>query len=530
MEVPLILTQFLDRAVKLYGEKEAIINDDRVFTYHELNERVNQLSRGLKRLGVKKGDRVAYLAPNSVEMLEGFYGVFQLGAVMVPLNIRLKPEDYLFILNHSESKVLFVDQDLYELIKPIKDQLETVEEIIVHYHNGSCEERNYDEFLLAHSAEAFEREYLEETDVCSLLYTSGTTGNPKGVMLTHRNNYLHALTSMHHLRVTDEDVLAHVLPMFHVNGWGSPFYYTANGATQVCLRKASAEKIAEAIDKHGVTVMHMAPTVLNSLLQHYEKHTPDFNQDIRVVIAGSAPPPSFVTRVEKELGWEFIQVYGMTESTPLTTISRIRSHFQELPQDEQHRIKAKSGVEMIGTEVKVVNELGEEVAWNGKEVGELVVRGNGVMKGYWKNEEATKEAIRDGWLYTGDMANVDEYGNIEIVDRKKDVIISGGENISSIEVEGALYDHPAVLEAAVIAVPHEKWGETPHAYVVLRSREEVSEEALIQFSREKLAHFKAITSVTFVEELPKTASGKIQKVQLRNQYWESAGKSGRFVN
>lgn len=530
MEVPLILTQFLDRAVKLYGDKKAIINDDRVYTYRELNERVNQLSRGLSELGVTKGDKVAYLAPNTVEMLEGFYGVFQLGAVMVPLNIRLTSEDYLYILNHSESKILFIDQELYHLIAPIKDQLDTVVDIIVHYHDGSCDERDYDEFLRSYSNREFEREYVEETDICSLLYTSGTTGNPKGVMLTHRNNYLHALTSMHHLRVDDEDVLAHVLPMFHVNGWGSPFYYTANGATQVCLRKASSESIVEAIERHGVTVMHMAPTVLNSLLQYYENNTPIFNQNIRVVIAGSAPPPSFVTRVEEELGWEFIQVYGMTESTPLTTISTIRSHFQDLPQEEQYRIKAKSGVQMIGTEVRVVNELGEEVAWNAKEVGELIVRGNGVMKGYWKNEEATRETIRDGWLYTGDMANVDEEGNIEIIDRKKDVIISGGENISSIEVEGALYEHPMVLEAAVIAVPHEKWGETPHAFVVSREGAEVTEEELIQFSRAKLAHFKAITGVTFVDELPKTASGKIQKVRLRHDYWESVGKSGRFVN
>ncbi|WP_404331175.1 long-chain-fatty-acid--CoA ligase [Mesobacillus maritimus] len=530
MDVPLLLTQFLDRAVSLYGEKKAIICDDREFTYRELNARVNCLSDGLRNLGVRKGDRIAYLAPNTVEMLEGFYGVFQLGAIMVPLNIRLKPDDYLFILNHSESKILFVDQELYHLISPIKDKLETVEKIIVHYHDGVCGEAGYDNWLNTHSAKPFDREDIDEQDICSLLYTSGTTGNPKGVMLTHRNNYLHALSSMHHLRVSDEDVLVHVLPMFHVNGWGSPFYYTANGATQVCLRKSSPEAIFNAIEKQGVTIMHMAPTVLNSLLQYYEKNVPEFSQSIRVVIAGSAPPPAFVTRVEKELGWEFIQVYGMTESSPLSLVSTIRSHLKELPLSEQYRMKAKAGVQMIGSEVKVLNDLGTEVSHNGKEIGEVVVRSNGVMKGYWKNDEATMQAIQAGWLHTGDMANVDEFGNIEIVDRKKDVIISGGENISSIEVEGALYEHPSVLEAAVIAVPHEKWGETPHAYVVVREGKTVTEQELIQFSREKLAHFKAITGVSFVKELPKTASGKIQKVQLRNEYWESVGKSGRFVN
>lgn len=530
MNVPLIISQFLDRAVSLYGNKKAIFADDRVFTYEELNARVNQLSYGLRASGIQKGDRIAYLAPNSVEMLEGFYGVFQLGGIMVPLNIRLKPEDYLFILNHSESKILFVDQDLYHLILPVKDQLKTVEKIIVHYKEEDTEETDYDSWLSSQDSSPYQREVLDENDVCSLLYTSGTTGNPKGVMLTHRNNYLHALSTMHHLRVSDQDVLLHVLPMFHVNGWGSPFYYTANGASQVCLRKATPEKIFDALQEHKVSVMHMAPTVLNSLMQHYEQFVPSVEQDVRVVIAGSAPPPAFVTRVEKELGWEFIQVYGMTESSPLSTVSTIRSHLQELPLNQQYRMKAKAGHQMIGCEVKVINEHGEEVAQNGIEIGEVIVRSNGVMKGYWKNEEATMEAIRDGWLHTGDMANVDEYGNIDIVDRKKDIIISGGENISSIEIEGALYEHPAILEAAVIAVPHEKWGETPHAFVVLRNGKTLTEQEIISFTREKLAHFKAVTGVTFVEELPKTASGKIQKIHLRNNYWESKGKTGRFVN
>ncbi|MBS2770546.1 long-chain-fatty-acid--CoA ligase [Anoxybacillus rupiensis] len=530
MKVPLLLTQFLDRAVSLYGDKIGVIDEGKELTYRELNDRVNQLSHGLRDLGVKKGDRVAYLAPNTLEMLEGFYGVFQLGAVMVPLNIRLKPDDYLFILNHSESKVLFVDQELYHLILPIKDKLETIEAIIVHGKNPETNEIAYDEWLTQFTSAPFQRPDIDEDDVCSLLYTSGTTGNPKGVMLTHRNNYLHALITMHHLRVSDRDNYLHVLPMFHVNGWGSPFYYTANGATHICLRKAAPELIFEYIQKYQVNVMHMAPTVLNSLLQYYEQHVPIMEHPVRVVIAGSAPPPAFVTRVEKELGWEFIQVYGMTESSPLSTVSTIRSHLSDLPLHEQYRMKAKAGHAMIGCEVKVVNEHGEAVPHDGQTIGEVVVRSNGVMKGYWKNPEATMETIRNGWLHTGDMATVDSYGNIDIVDRKKDIIISGGENISSIEVEGVLYDHPSVLEVAVIAVPHEKWGETPHAFVVTRPGHTVTEQELIAFSRERLAHFKAITGVTFVDELPKTASGKIQKVHLRKEYWTSIGKADRYVN
>ncbi|WP_042349599.1 long-chain-fatty-acid--CoA ligase [Bacillus massiliigorillae] len=530
MNVPLVVTDFLDRAVNLFGDKDAIFTEDRVFTYKQINYRVNQLSRGLQELGVTKGDRVAYLAPNTVEMLEGFYGVFQLGAIMVPLNIRLKPEDYLFILNHSESKVLVVDQDLYQYIIPIKERLVSVEHIIVHYKNDDSTEIDYDQWLLKYSGESFERADVDEDDVCSLLYTSGTTGDPKGVMLTHRNNYLHAFSTMHHLRVSDSDTYLHVLPMFHVNGWGSPFYYTLNGARQVMLKKATPEAVFNVMEKHGVTILHMAPTVLNSLFEYFENNIPKVNKNVRIVLAGSAPPPAFVARVEKELGWEFIQVYGMTETTPLSLVSTVRAHLQHLPLKDQYRMKAKAGHDMVGCKVKVVNDNGEEVAHNGIDIGEVVVRSHGVMKGYWKNEEATMATIRNGWLHTGDMGTVDEYGNVDIVDRKKDVIISGGENISSIEVEGNLYEHPAVLEAAVIAVPHERWGETPHAFVVVRPNQTITEADLIAFSRSSLAHFKAVTGVTFVQELPKTASGKIQKVQLRNDYWAENGKEGRFVN
>lgn len=530
MNVPLVVTDFLDNAVRNFGDKQAIIAESKTLTYTQLNERVNQLSRGLADLGVQKGDRVAYLAPNSLEMLEGFYGVFQLGAVMVPLNIRLKPEDYLFILNHSQSKVLFVDQDLYSFIVPIKDRLETVTHIVVHYKEAQVEEIDYDSWLERYSKEAYSRANIDENDVASLLYTSGTTGDPKGVMLTHRNNYLHAMSAMHHIRVQDSDVYLHVLPMFHVNGWGAPFYYTANGSTQIFLRKATPEAIFEMVIKHKVTVMHMAPTVLNALLQYYEQHIPPIESNTRVLVAGSAPPPAFVVRVEKELGWKFIQVYGMTEAAPISTISRIREHLGDLPIEEQYRMKAKAGYSLFGCHVRVVNELDEDVLCDGKSIGEIIIRSHGVMKGYWKNEEASMQALKNGWLYTGDMGTIDEYGNVDIVDRKKDVIISGGENISSIEVEGNLYDYPAVLEAAVIAVPHEKWGETPHAFIVLRPDKSATESELIAFSRSSLAHFKAITGVTFVETLPKTASGKIQKVQLRNDYWEARGLTGRFVN
>ncbi|WP_191566013.1 long-chain-fatty-acid--CoA ligase [Metabacillus idriensis] len=529
MKVPLLLPQFLDRAVTLYGKKTAVIDDSKEFTYAEVNERVNQLSRGLSELGIEKGDRVAYLAPNSSEMYEGFYGVLQLGAVIVPLNTRLIPDDYVYILNHSETKALFVDHELYSQIEPVRDQFKTVQTIIVHGLEGSENGAiAYEEWLSQYGKHQIERPEMDENDLATLLYTSGTTGKPKGVMLTHRSNYLHALSSMHHLRVSDRDVLLHVLPMFHVNGWGSPFYYTANGSTQVCLRKVLPADIFRKINDHGVTVMHMAPTVLNSLLQFSESNGyAKQPQDIRIVIAGSAPPPAFVKRVEEELKWEFKQVYGMTETSPLITTSIIRDTQQHLSNEEKYRLKAKAGYQFIGSEVRVFNELGEEVRHNSQEIGEIAVRGNGVMEGYWNNQEGTDEVIRGGWYFTGDMAVVDEDGNIEIADRKKDIIISGGENISSIEVEGVLYEHPAVQEAAVISVPHEKWGETPQAIVVIKEGQLTSEEELIAFARSKLAHFKAPTIVVFTDELPKTASGKIQKVHLRKEFWKEKEK---FVN
>ncbi len=517
MNKPLLLTDFLDRAVHLYGEKKAIIDqNEKVYTYNEVNDRVNQLSRGLQGLGIEKQDRVAYLAPNTVEMYEGFYGVFQVGAVMVSLNTRLSPNEYLFILNHSESKVLFVDHALVERIEPIIDQLETVKTIIVH---GACEAENdlvaYESWLASYSTEAFQRVALSENDVATLLYTSGTTGNPKGVMLTHRNNYLHALSSMHHLCVSDQDTLIHILPMFHVNGWGSPFYYTANGATQIMQKDNQPAEILRKVEQYGATVMHMAPVVLSGLIDEYPKAKRIIEQNVRIVIAGSAPPQAFIKKVEQEIGWEFIQVYGMTETTPLSLTSYISSEDEGVNEDEYYEMKAKAGYEMIGTKVRVVDENGNDVKNNGKDVGEVIVYGPGVMKGYWKNEEETNRTIIDGWLYTGDVGTIDERNRVAIVDRKKDIIISGGENIASIEVEGIYHEHPAVKEVAIVAVPHEKWGETPHACIVLREGMNATEEELIQFARDRISHFKCPKGITFLEELPKNASGKILKVQLR---------------
>lgn len=520
MDYTLLLPHFLKRASKLYGEKTAVIGDEKYLTYREFQARVNQLSRGLQALGIKKGDRVAYLATNTSEMLEGFYGVLQLGAIFVPMNTRLEAEEYEYILNHSESTVLYLDGDFQEIILPVRDKLKTVKTIICNQPLQEDDTVVYEDMLANQSTEQIDYEHIEETDIATLLYTSGTTGDPKGVMLTHRNNYLHAMSSMHHLQVTDRDVLLHLLPMFHVNGWGSPFYYTANGATHVCLDKVRPEKIFDKINKHGVTVMHMAPTVLSSLLEYAEKHNvPKTEHPLRIFVAGAAPPLAFIKRVEEELNWTFVQVYGMTETTPLITTSDIRVTQEHLPYEEKLALKEKTGYEFIGSEVKVVHENGEEVKKDGTEVGEIIVKGVGVMKGYWKNPEATNETIRDGWLHTGDLAVVYPDENISIVDRKKDIIISGGENISSLEVESALYDHPSVQEVAIVAKKHEKWGETPLAIVVKReNHSHIQAKDIIEFARSKMANFKAPKEVAFVDALPKNGSGKVLKHHLRNNF------------
>lgn len=525
MKTHLLLTDFLDRAVSLYGDKIAIIDDERKLTYKEWNIRIQQLSHGFASLGVQKGDRIAYLAPNTLEMSEGFFGVLQTGAIMVPLNTRLIPQDYEYILNHSETKVLVVDHELLPLIEPIRNQLTSVQYILVH---GQSKNKNatigYDTWLSSFPTEPFPRPYMEESDICSLLYTSGTTGKPKGVMLSQRNNYLHALYAQHHLRVTDQDVMLYVVPLFHANGWGGIFYYTANGSTQIMLRRVNSHSILTKIQQLGVSIIHLAPTVLNSVLEAFDQTKPVIKQKVRIIVAGSAPPPAFVKRVEEDLGWEFIQVYGMTELSPFVTISYIRQQYQNWDVNKKYRSKAKAGLSMIGCNVQVVTPDGTPVEKNGTEIGEIIVKGHSVMQGYWRNEEATKDTIIDGWLYTGDMAVVDKYGQIDIVDRKKDIIISGGENISSIEVEGVFYDHPDVLECAVIAIPSEKWGESPHAVIVLRPDAQVTEEDLIQYSRTRLAHFKCPKSISFTDKLPKTGSGKIQKVELRKEFWHDNRK------
>ncbi len=520
MEVPLLVNDFLERAARLYAEKTAVVDGERRFTYREFQERAHRLAHGLLGCGLSRGDRVCILSPNSHYFLESFYGTSLTGLVLVPLNYRLAGADHSYILNHAGVKLVLVDPEYTPVVDAIRSELRTVEHFVVTTEEGPAPEgwRTWAELVAGAPTTPPPPVELAETDLVSLNYTSGTTARPKGVMLTHRNCYANALLMTTHLGVCHEDVELWTLPMFHCNGWGGVYALTGVGGTHVVLRSIDAGRIFELIEREGVTFACMAPAVLRTLLDHRDRDRYELRTRPRFVVAGAPPPAAFIERLETELGFEFIQIYGLTETAPILTVNRPDFHTRR---DDWAR-RARAGVPALGVTLELRDPEGRPVPRDDRSVGEVCARGNVVFSGYWRQPEATAEAMPDGFFHTGDLAVWDETGSIHIVDRKKDVIISGGENISSPEIEDTLYQHPAVLECAVIGVPHEKWGETPKALVVLRDGEAATEAELIAFCRERLAHFKCPTSVEFVESLPRTATGKLQKFKLREKYWRGA--------
>jgi fatty-acyl-CoA synthase len=519
MDVPLLVDDFLRRPVELYPDKTAIVDGSHRFTYRAWAERANRLSRALLGLGVRRGDRVCILSPNSHYFLESFYATSQIGAILVPLNYRLVAADHEYILGHAGVSVALVDAAYTEGLEPIRPRLPGVRHWIAAPAGGTPAPpgwTDFDDWVAGEPGEAPAPVTRGEGDVVSLNYTSGTTARPKGVMLTHRNCYLNAYNLIAHLGIRHEDVELWTLPMFHCNGWGGVYALTGMGGTHVVLRTVDAAEIFRLIERERVTFACMAPAVLRAVLDYGGRARHRISTRPRFTVAGAPPPAAFIERLERELGWEFLQIYGLTETAPLLTISR-PDHATRA--DDWVR-RARAGVPGLGVEIRVVDPSGRPVPRDGRSVGEVCARSNVVFAGYWEQPEETARAIPDGWFHTGDLAVWDDTGSLHIVDRKKDVIISGGENISSAEIEDALYQHPAVLECAVIGVPHEKWGETPKALVVLRSGPPPSEADLIGFCRERLAHFKCPTSLEFVEALPRTATGKLQKYVLRERYWQ----------
>ena len=512
MEVPLLLNDFLRRAARLYPNKEAIVDGDRRFTYREYQERCNQLAHALLALGIQKGDRVCILSPNSHYFLESYYGVTQIGAILVPLNYRLVAADHEYIINHAGVKAILVDYEYTSVIDQIRPNLRTVQHWIVADprpgHPTPAGWTGWDELTGAQPTTPTQHIDQDENDVTSINYTSGTTARPKGVMLTHRNVYINAYNFIAHLRIRHEDRELWTLPMFHANGWGGPFALTAMGATHVVLRAVAGAEIYRLIQDEKITFGCMAPAVLSTILNFPEKANYTITTRPRFTIAGAPPPAAFIQRLEQELGWEFIQIYGLTETSPLLTINRTRAEWDDLPAEERAAKLVRAGAPALGCRLSVDQK------------GEVLARSNVVLEGYWEQPEETERALEGGWFHTGDGGEIGDDGYLTISDRKKDVIITGGENVSSIEVEDVLFSHPDVAEVAVIGVPDEKWGETIKALVVKAEGSAVTEADLIRWCKERLAHYKAPTSVEFREVLDRTATGKLQKFKLRAPYWE----------
>jgi acyl-CoA synthetase (AMP-forming)/AMP-acid ligase II len=516
METPLSPLEFMRRTRRLYPHHEALVDGERRLTYEQFFARCDRWSAVLAReLGVKQADRVAYIAPNTHAQLESFYAVPQLGAVLVPINYRLTADDFAYIISHSGARVVCAHADYLEMVDKIRDQIPAV----VHFValEGSREGWHDYEALIAASTGEFVRPEITEHDLLTINYTSGTTARPKGVMITHRNAYLNTIGTLVHVPMAAmAERYLWTLPMFHANGWTFVWVITAVGGTHVCLRRVEPPRIFAELARERVTMLCAAPTVLIGIANAPEELRKDARAGVRVLTAGAPPAAATIHRVEQELGWVITHVYGLTETAPFITVCEPRPEHAQLSATDRATIKARQGVELITSgELLVVGEDGREVPHDGQAIGEIVVRGNVVMAGYYNDPEASAVALRGGYFHSGDAAVVHADGFVEVRDRIKDVIISGGENISSVEVEGVLLRHPAVQEVAVVGMPSEKWGESPHAFVIVRAGASVTAAELREFVRGQLAHFKCPQEFHFVTELPKTATGKIQKYVLR---------------
>lgn len=503
MFVPFSAGDFLARAEHVYGKRVGIVDEPdqpaaplEGLTYERVGELARAQAAALDEMGIGPGERVAIVSHNSARLLTSFFGVCGYGRVLVPINFRLSVDEVTYVVEHSGASVLLVDPEL-------EDKLATVPCKHKITLGAAGDERMYRFGVEPRPWEP------DENAPATINYTSGTTARPKGVQITHRNIWVNALTFGLHAGVTDRDVYLHTLPMFHANGWGMPFTMTGSGAKQVVIRKIDGAEILRRVAEHGVTVMCAAPAVVNAVLaaaQDWEGEIPGRDR-VRIIVAGAPPPTKTIARVETELGWEFIQIYGLTETSPLLTINRTRAEWDDLDPEERAGKLVRQGAPAIGTTLTTSPE------------GEVLARSNVVMDSYWQQPEETERLLAGGWFHTGDGGTIDDEGYLSISDRKKDVIITGGENVSSIEVEDTLFSHPAVAEVAVIGVPDEKWGETIKALVVPESGATADEAELIRHCKERLAGYKAPTSVEFREELNRTATGKLQKFKLREPYW-----------
>jgi fatty-acyl-CoA synthase len=519
---------FLSRSASIFAEKTAVVYNDKRFTYQEFYDRVNRLASALRNVGIGKGDKVAFVCPNTPPMLEAHYAVPMIGAALVSINIRLAPREVAYIINHSDSKAMFVDTEFAGIVKPILDELTNIE-TVVNICDTSDEKplkgMEYEEFLRTGSTSPIEPVVDDEYQVAAINYTSGTTGLPKGVMYHHRGAYLNALGEAVEFSLNSQSTYLWTLPMFHCNGWCFTWAVTAVGGTHVCLRKVVADEIYRVIEKEGVSHLCAAPTVLIGMANYPGAKDVRFKRPLEVITAGAPPAPTIIKNMES-LGVNVTQVYGLTEVFGPHSICEWQTKWDDLDLEEKSKIKARQGVPYVNAlYMDVVHvETMEPVPRDGRIIGEIVMRGNNVMLGYYKDLKSTEESFRGGWFHSGDLAVMHPDGYIQIMDRKKDIIISGGENISTVEVENVIYQHPDVLEVAVIPVPDDKWGEVPKAFVVAKPGTNPTSEDIINFCKQNLARFKAPKTVEFAE-LPKTATGKVQKFKLKNKEW--AGRERR---
>ncbi len=507
MFVPLSVQDHLDRAVTVYGDRIGVVDEPDQpapslgeLTYRRIGELADAQAAALDELGIGVGDRVAIVSQNAARLLVSFFGVCGSGRILVPVNFRLNRTEVDYIVDHSGASVVWIDPELEDTLGDLD-----VEHVLVFGRDDDAIFREGVTPRVWHP---------DESATATINYTSGTTARPKGVQITHRNIWINAATFGWHAQVSDRDVYLHTLPMFHANGWGMPFAVTGMGGQHVVLRKIDGTEILRRVEEHGVTLMCAAPAVLAAVLdasESWEGEIPGRDR-VRVITAGAPPPTRTIERIETELGWELIQIYGLTETSPLLTFNRTRAEWDDLSAAQRAEKLNRAGAPALGVRMRVDEE------------GEVLARSNVVMEGYWQQPDETAASIRDGWFHTGDGGFIDSDNYVNIQDRKKDVIISGGENVSSIEVEDALFSHAAVAEVAVIGIPSEKWGETVTALVVLKEGAEATEQELIDHCRDRLAHYKCPTSVDFREVLDRTATGKLQKFKLREPYWEGYDK------
>ncbi|MCW2648374.1 MAG: AMP-dependent synthetase [Pseudonocardiales bacterium] len=501
MFYPLTVRDFLDRAEQVYADRVGIVDEPDQpapslgdVTYREMAALARAQAARLDQLGVPVGGRVAVISQNSARLLTSFFGVSGWGRILVPINFRLAPAEIEYIVGHSGADVVFADPAL----KDVLDSLDVQHKFVLGDDDG----------LYLRDTEPRAWESPDEAATATINYTSGTTARPKGVQLTHRNLWLNATVFGLHKTISDRDVLLHTLPMFHANGWGMPFGITGVGGKHIVLRQVDGAEILRRIDRHGVTLMCAAPAVVNAALDaaaEWDGPIPG-NGTVRIVVAGAPPPTRTIERVIDDLGWEFCQIYGLTETSPIVTVNRMRAEWDDLSTHEQARRLGRAGAPALGVRVKVDVD------------SEVLTASNHNLDGYWEQPEASAAAQAGGWFHTGDGGYIDDEGYVVISDRKKDVIISGGENVSSIEVEDVLTSHPAVREVAVIGIPDEKWGELVTGLVVTDGSA-VTPEELIKHCRASLAGYKCPKRIEFVETLPRTATGKLQKFKLREPFW-----------